>query len=147
MDPTRLDESIQYSKRDAYVMRISEMYLIAAEAALETSDADAALTYLESLAESRSASGDGTALLSGYGINSGADLNIDFLLDERARELATEGLRYWDLKRTGKLVERVQAYNTDASPNIREHHQLRFIPQEQLDAVRNKDEFTQNPGY
>ena len=147
MDPTRLDESIQYSKRDAYVMRISEMYLIAAEAALETSDADAALTYLKSLAESRSASGDGAELLSGYGINSGADLSIDFLLDERARELATEGLRYWDLKRTGKLVERVQAYNTDASPNIREHHQLRFIPQEQLDAVRNKDEFTQNPGY
>jgi len=147
MDPTRLDETIQYSKRDAYVIRISEMYLIAAEAALETSDADAALSYLESLAESRSASRDGSELLAGYGINTGADISIDFLLDERARELATEGLRFWDLKRTGKLLERVQAHNTDAASNIREYHQLRFIPQEQLDAVRNKSEFTQNPGY
>lgn len=146
-DSTRLELSTQYSKRDAYVFRISEMYLIAVEAALETGDATGAMSYLESLAISRSIDEDGAALLARYGVNTSADITIDFILDERARELATEGLRYWDLKRTGKLVERVSAYNTDAAPNIREHHQLRFIPQEQLDAVRNKDEFTQNPGY
>jgi hypothetical protein len=68
-------------------------------------------------------------------------------LDERARELATENLRFFDLKRTGKLVERVQAHNTDAALNIQDYHAIRFIPQEQLDAVRNTDEFIQNPGY
>ena len=35
----------------------------------------------------------------------------------------------------------------DAKDNIQEYHMLRPIPQNQLDAVTNKDEFTQNPGY
>jgi hypothetical protein len=86
-------------------------------------------------------------MLAGYGLSSSGELDIDFILDERARELATEGLRFWDLKRTGKLVERVQKYNTDAAPAINDHHNLRFIPQEQMDAIRNTDEFVQNPGY
>lgn len=37
-----------------------------------------------------------------------ADLDIDFILDERARELAGEQQRFFDLKRTGKLIERVK---------------------------------------
>ncbi|MFW5656070.1 MAG: RagB/SusD family nutrient uptake outer membrane protein [Bacteroidota bacterium] len=146
-DTTRLELAQAFSKRDAYVIRISEMYLIAAEAALENGNAPEAYSNLEILANHRAYDGDGASLLSGYGVNSGADVTIDFLLDERARELATEGLRYWDLKRTGKLLERVQAHNPDAAPNIDEKHYLRFIPQEQLDAIRNKEEFTQNPGY
>jgi len=45
------------------------------------------------------------------------------------------------------LVERIQAFNPDAAANIQDFHALRFIPQEQLDAITNKDEFKQNPGY
>ena len=52
-----------------------------------------------------------------------------------------------DLKRTDKLLERVKAYNPDAKVNIKEHHLLRPIPQTQLDAIINKDEFGQNAGY
>ncbi|HET8655563.1 MAG TPA: RagB/SusD family nutrient uptake outer membrane protein, partial [Longimicrobiaceae bacterium] len=74
-------------------------------------------------------------------------INIDFLLDERAREFAGEQIRWFDLKRTGKLVERVKAHNPDAAPFIQPFDALRPIPQRELDAVSNKDEFTQNPGY
>ena len=75
------------------------------------------------------------------------DLNIDFILAERGRELAGEMLRWFDLKRTGKLVSYVQKYNMDAKANIKETHLLRPIPQVELDAITNKDEFKQNPGY
>ena len=76
-----------------------------------------------------------------------SELTIDFILDERARELCGEQIRWFDLKRTKKLVEYVKLHNMDAKDNIQEYHMLRPIPQNQLDAVTNKDEFTQNPGY
>jgi hypothetical protein len=76
-----------------------------------------------------------------------ADVTIDFILDERARELAGEQLRFFDLKRTNKLVERITALNPDGAPNVKPYHVVRPIPQSQLDAVTNKDEFKQHSGY
>ena len=76
-----------------------------------------------------------------------AQVTLDFILDERARELAGEQLRWFDLKRTNKLVERVKALNPDGAQFIQSYHVLRPIPQTQIDAVNNKDEFKQNPGY
>jgi hypothetical protein len=75
------------------------------------------------------------------------ELNMDFILDERARELLGEMHRWFDLKRTGTLVERVKKHNPDGGPNIQPFHTLRPIPSDQLDRVTNKQEFTQNPGY
>jgi hypothetical protein len=69
------------------------------------------------------------------------------MLDERARELAGEQIRWFDLKRTGKLLERIRAYAPDNAVNLQDHHVVRPIPQTQLDAVTNKAEFKQNPGY
>ena len=43
------------------------------------------------------------------------DATIDFLLDERIRELVGEELRRFTLVRTGKLVERVKKYNRTAT--------------------------------
>jgi hypothetical protein len=74
-------------------------------------------------------------------------LTLDFILDERSRELLGEMHRWFDLKRTGKLVERVKLHNIDAATNIQEFHNLRPIPQDQLDRVTNKEEFKQNEGY
>jgi hypothetical protein len=147
MDTTRLDLMQQYSERDAHVIRLPEMYLIAAEASLELGSPGDAYASLLEMANARAYGGDGASLLNAYSVSSGADIDIDFILDERARELATENLRFVDLKRTGKLISRVGAHNTDAAPNIKEYHNFRFIPQEQIDAVRNPDEFIQNPGY
>ena len=146
-DTTRLDKMQRYSKRDTYAFRISEMYLIAAEAELMLGNSSEAYNNLEILASARAIGITGNELLSAYGINSPADIDIDFILDERARELASEQTRFWDLKRTGKLIERVKAHNPDAAINIQEFNQLRFIPQIQLDAVINKADFPQNPGW
>lgn len=130
-----------WSQRDAFVIRIAEMYLIAAEALLH-SNPDGAVGYINTLRQKRALPGKEEAMKV-----TAAQLNIDFILDERARELAGEQHRWFDLKRTGKLVEYVKKFNPDAKDNIQPYHTIRPIPQIQLDAVSNKGEFKQNPGY
>lgn len=73
---------------------------------------------------------------------------IDFLLDERERELAGEEMRYYVLTRLDRLVDRVQAYNAAGAPNVKPHHALRPVPQEQIDRTEGGEtSFPQNPGY
>ena len=76
-----------------------------------------------------------------------AQVSLDFILDERARELAGEQLRWFDLKRTNTLQSRIKALNPDAAKYIQDFHIVRPIPQTQIDAVSNKSIFTQNVGY
>jgi hypothetical protein len=76
-----------------------------------------------------------------------SDLSVDFFLDERSRELCGENMRWWDLVRTGKLLERVRLHNKEAAPNIQEKHILRPIPQAQIDATTTGDPYPQNPGW
>lgn len=77
-----------------------------------------------------------------------ADMNLDFILDERARELSGELTRWTDLVRTGKLLERVNKYNPVAKLNIKDFHILRPIPQDQIDRTKGgAASFPQNTGY
>ena len=79
------------------------------------------------------------------------DMNIDFILDERAREMAGEYVRWTDLKRTHKLVEYVTRYNEDGVTESQmkggdgKYKILRPIPQDALD--KNQTKVEQNPGY
>lgn len=130
------------SKRDAFVLRIAEMYLLLSEAELMNKNMEEAVRYMNILREKRAIRGKEKDMRI-YA----SDLDIDFILDERARELAGEQHRFFDLKRTGKLIERIKKYNPNAGENIEEFHKLRPIPQDELDAVINKEEFKQNPGY
>lgn len=141
-DNTRPDKNNNNGSRDAIVIRLAEMYLIAAEAAIELGDnAEAAqfITQLRAraLIEGREADMTITA----------DDMDFEFIFEERAKELGGEGHRWYDLKRRGILLQRVKQYNVDGAPNIKEMHLVRPIPQTQIDRVSNPGDFPQNPGY
>lgn len=132
------------SSRDAFVLRLAEMYLIKAEAELGSGSAGAALATLNELRSYRAIAGKNNAL--------SGTVTIETILDERALELCGEQQRWFDLKRTKTLVNRVKAYNAQAAANIKDFHYLRPIPQAQLDAVTNLstsagEGFWQNTGY
>lgn len=133
------------SSRDAMVLRLAEMYLIKAECQLYTGNGDA-LTTLNELRTVRAIEGkEEENKLSG-------SVTVETILDERALELCGEQQRWFDLKRTKTLVNRVKAYNAQASGQVQEYHLLRPIPQAQIDAITNYSTtvgsgFWQNPNY
>ena len=94
-------------------------------------------------------------VISKLGYTTTYDRMLCFLLNERARELAGEYLRWQDLSRTKTLVARAKAFNDDASPNIKDFHLLRPIPQTFLDGIQAagvpltgaQKQAMQNPGY
>ncbi|AHJ97128.1 RagB/SusD family nutrient uptake outer membrane protein [Hymenobacter swuensis] len=142
LDPTRPTIAEEQSARDAYVIRLADVYLTAAEAEFKAGNATKAAELINVVRRRAAILGREADMLI-----TPADVTLDFILDERGRELGGEQLRWFDLKRTGKLLERVKKYNPDAANTIQEFHLVRPIPQRQLDAVSNKGEFTQNAGY
>ncbi len=141
-DPTRPTFNEAQSGRDAFILRLADIYLIAAEAELNLGNKVKAAELIN-VVRTRAALPGKTANMQ----ITANDVTIDFILDERARELAGEQWRWFDLKRTGKLIDRVKKFNPMAAPFIQDFHTVRPIPQKQIDAVTNKTEFVQNPGY
>ncbi|HLG38672.1 MAG TPA: RagB/SusD family nutrient uptake outer membrane protein, partial [Chitinophagaceae bacterium] len=141
-DSTRTSFNEAQSARDVFVMRLAEMYLIAAEAELNIGKTDSAAYYIN-IVRTRAALPGRVADMQ----ITPAQVTLDFILDERAREFAGEQIRWFDLKRTGKLVNRIQTLNPDGAGFVKPFHTVRPIPQSQIDAVSNKNEFTQNSGY
>ena len=119
------------SVRPVIAFRLAETYLIAAEAAFMINNTTDAVKYINAIRE-RAAYPSGNA--SAMDITAG-DLSLDFILDERTRELCGENVRWLDLVRTGKLLERIKIHNKEAAPNIVPKHVLRPIPQAQIDAT------------
>jgi hypothetical protein len=78
-----------------------------------------------------------------------AQVTLDFILDERARELCGEGMRWTDLALRGEttFINRI-SLNPDANGKVQAKHRIRPIPQTQLDAINATDKQRyQNPGY
>jgi hypothetical protein len=139
-DPTTPSSTGPVSTRDIILSRLGETYLIAAEAYLK---AGVPSTGLDRLNEVRRRAGVPNATI--------GEFNIDYILDERGRELVGEYKRWFDLKRTGTLVARASAHNykIKAANFVGVDGQLKIlrpIPQTALDLNQNKD-FPQNPGY
>ena len=140
------------------VCKLAETYLLAAEAAMQLnnlSGSAGSAMELINVVKKRAAYRTGlstTEWNTRYDViklTSGSQVTLDFILDERTRELCGESTRWPDLAVRGKLVQRVQLYNSDASANIRANkHELRPIPKEQLDRIIDPDKGKyQNPGY
>jgi len=149
-------------------MRLGETYLLAAEAAGRKGDFDLAATYINVIRQ-RASWKEGETKMSQYWVEEGGAVNdknstyplievkandlktnfVDFILDERGRELLGEYMRWEDLVRYEKLYEYVSKHNPDAAPNIREYHKLRPIPQNHIDRLnpRGTNEEEQNQGY
>lgn len=136
-DPNYPTHDISF--RDAIVIRLAEMYLIKAECEIHTGGN--ALATINQLRDVRALPGKTVE-----NRRTGA-VTIDTILEERAIELCGEMQRWFDLKRTRKLVDYVKARNAQAKANVAPKHLYRPIPQVQMDAVTNTDVFQQNPDY
>jgi len=108
--PTRFGSSLKYvggadlqgdksspSAVNVKVIRLSEMYLIAAEAALglPTPDKDKAVTYLNEIRKRSPALAPATDLT----------VTVDMIMDEKSKEFFAEGLRYFDMIRLDRSIE------------------------------------------
>lgn len=140
IDATRPDRQHEPGQRDFILMRLADAYLLRAEARLGQNNTAGAAEDINVIRTRAALPGQEAAIQ----ITAG-DVDLDFLLDERARELVGEGHRWPDLTRTGKLVERTRLYNPQAAPNIQDYHTIRPIPQIQID--RTLGGYPQNPGY
>lgn len=159
------------STRPYNIAKFSELYLVAAEAAVEgaatqagKSDRDLvnvlrarAGRWTYSNAEYKEVDRDFSAEMTAA---TPATIDINYILDERSREFYGEGYRWFDLVRTQKWNEYADSYvicggKGDHNPQtysrtIEAFHYLRPIPQGQLDGMEmteeEKDAY-QNPGY
>lgn len=136
------------SMHDVVVARLGEAYLVGAEAYVMLGQPEKAAELLNAL---RSRPGTvKTGFESAMNVVSD-DMSVDFILDERAREMAGEYVRWTDLKRTHKLIEYVTNYNEDGISEVAmkgddgNYKFLRPIPQTAID--RNQLDIEQNPGY
>jgi hypothetical protein len=140
LDPLRPDKTATAGSRDFLAFRLAETYLIASEALMLAGQAGEGAEYINNVRRRAAFPGKENQM------EITADqLTLNYILEERGRELLGEQFRWFDLVRTGTLVERVRAYNPDAKNNIQDFHVLRPIPQDQID--RTSTSFLQNPGY
>lgn len=120
------------------VLRLSEVYLIAAEASLPNNEDDAR-GYLNAVAETRDPD------FTGY-TSSGNELLND-IITERRKELAFEGDRYYDLNRLKRAINRSGNDGSISGPltiPYDDYHRIAPIPETELNANPNIE---QNPDY
>ena len=127
---------------DQYFFRLAEAYLLRAEAYINANrkgEAAADINVLRNRAQAKNVTAE--------------EMDIDFILDERLRELVCEEKRRLTLSRVGKISERIRKYNPYFSAahsadgkDYDAHFDLFPIPLSAIQA--NKDAvLEQNPGY
>lgn len=160
------------STRPFNIAKFSELYFVAAEAAVKGAAVQAGKSARDLINVIRARAGmwrwdnNGNVeknedLSAAMIAATPTNITIDYILDERSREFFGEGYRWFDLVRTQKWQERAKSYQI-AGPNIEDHtpitfnrdiqlfHYLRPIPQGQMDALEldaAQKAAYQNPGY
>lgn len=148
MDPLRPTIQWQEGSRDWFVMRLGETYLLRAEARLQQGNNAGARADIVVVRQRAAFAGvDMDAGINPFdGLpNTPATIDLDYLLDERAREMDGEQCRWYTLVRTKTLAQRVTLYNEDLIGTMDDHFNRRPFPQTQID--RTKGGFEQNCGY
>ena len=148
-DVTRLHTN-DASDRPFIFVRFAETYLIAAEAAFKAGNSANAATMINVLRtraafRSTNSSAQNSAAATANQVTAG-QITIDFIMEERTRELFGEWMRWYDLVRTKTLQSRLAAYNPVAAFNPSRDY-LRPIPQSQINLVTTGPKYPQNPGY
>ncbi|HBE39794.1 MAG TPA: RagB/SusD family nutrient uptake outer membrane protein, partial [Bacteroidales bacterium] len=124
-----------FSWADQIYIRLAETYLLKAEAQLKLNrPGDAATTI--NVIRNRAKATPITA----------ADVTLDFILDERSREVFIEEERRFTLLRTRKFLERTALYNKCGGELLSGRDTLFPIPQTVIDANLTKP-MPQNPGW
>ncbi|MBC3787437.1 RagB/SusD family nutrient uptake outer membrane protein [Spirosoma utsteinense] len=137
------------SYRPYILFRLADTYLLAAEAYIKDNKPTEAAAMINAVRQraafrSTNTAAQNTAAVTAVTITP-AQATIDFLLDERTRELYGEYTRWQDLVRTQTLKTRLARYNP--TPGFKDFQVLRPIPQSQIDLVTTGPRFPQNPGY
>jgi hypothetical protein len=157
------------STRPFNILKFSEFYFIAAEAAVKGATGSRSARELINVireragkwkfnnAENAPKTDDNSAAMVAA---TPGTIDINYILDERSREYFGEGYRWHDLARTQKWEEYAGTYTIysnlgDPTPitktrNIEKWHYLRPIPTSQLDSMDGDDAYKiayQNPGY
>lgn len=118
------------------IMRMAEVYLIAAECDIYLNNTPEALSYINKI-RTRA----GAKVLNGTP-------TVQTVLDERARELCGEHTRFMDLKRAGKFADNsyLMSVHPDLAQYFNPNYALRPIPINFTSTITNGDTY-QNPGY
>ncbi len=145
-DNLRANLTAQEGGKVQVLMRFGEIYLIAAEADIglgNTAEAAQMINVLRVRAATSAYKNDPRQLVTA------GQMDLDFLMDEREREMAGEFTRWYDLVRPGAqfFMDRVKKYNPHGGVNVQLKHALRPIPQSQIDGVVVGPKYPQNPGY
>ena len=148
LDGTRTSTNQEEGQRDHPIFRLANTYLMLAEALIRDGKVNEGLVWINKIRTRAAKPGQAAAMQVTAATlatsTSGTD-PIEWILDERARELTGETTRWFDLKRTGRLVSRVKLWNPGGRANIQEFHNLRPIPNAEI--LNSTGGMTQNPGY
>lgn len=123
--------------RDIHMITLPEIYLVAAEAYLKAGDNEIAKARLNEVRRRA-------------GLDAVSSIDVDAVLKERVCELFGQGSRWFDLRRTKKLVEYNNLYNKRIEGRAQSaigEKLLRPIPQAAIDANELMSSADQNPGY
>lgn len=120
---------------DQIYLRLADSYLLKAEAEMLLGELEKSAQTIN-LIRRRSNATEVSA----------SDIDMDFILDERSRELVLEEHRRWTLLRTNKWVERTSLFNKNGGQHITQRDTIFPIPQILIDANLTKN-MPQNPGY
>lgn len=120
-----------------FMMRMAEVYLIAAEADIYVNGGSSAAGYINRVRERAGANSfSGT-------------VTVETVLDERARELCGEYCRFYDLKRTGMLKnsDYLDETHPDLAQFFKPEYALRPISTTYTATLQDGGAYYQNPGY